>query len=142
MLPIDRNLPASNFFAGCELPASELFSSAMPLPARQSGLIARAQHGEREAYLLLFEEHGKSVHSMSRRLMENEAAAESLTRDVFVETFRRLHSIRDEDAFASYVRRSVTEKAMKKILGSGMPSIAFKPSITTDLASAEPGFSI
>lgn len=134
--------PALNFSAGTDPSSSAVKASGMSLSAYEPGPINSAQYGEKEAFLRLFQAHSKSVHSMSRRLMESEAAAENLTRDVFIETFQRLHSIRDEGAFAAFVRRSVTEKAMKRILETRASPIEFKPSITTDIASAEPEFSI
>jgi DNA-directed RNA polymerase specialized sigma24 family protein len=73
------------------------------------GLIDRAKKGEQAAFLSLFQTHAPRIYDLSLRLTPDIAAAENLTRDIFVEAFASLDEVRNDQAFAAYLyRRAAT----------------------------------
>lgn len=75
------------------------------------GLVDRAKRGERGAFLGLFHAHAARVHFLSLQIADDVQAAEKLTRDVFLEAFRHMATIRDDAAFSFWLHR----RALKEI---------------------------
>jgi RNA polymerase sigma-70 factor, ECF subfamily len=78
---------------------SSWLAGTVPGVNHDSSLVSRAKKGERQAFHELYEAHGNRVHMLSMQIMGNLPAAENLTRDIFIQTFRGVHALSDECAF-------------------------------------------
>jgi hypothetical protein len=84
------------------------------------GLVDRAKEGDKQAFLALFEAYGRRIYSLSLRLAGNVAAAENLTRNIFIDAFRSLDAIHDDAAFADRLHCIAV-----KTLTAGTPACSF-----------------
>jgi RNA polymerase sigma-70 factor, ECF subfamily len=84
-----------------------LDQETQPTPASPSdtGLIARAQRGEEQAFEALFHQHKRRVYSVCLRMIGNPAEAEELTQEAFLQVFRKIHTFRGESAFSTWLHR-------------------------------------
>jgi RNA polymerase sigma-70 factor (ECF subfamily) len=97
---------------------SAVRKSTIPLQLSESGgessreLIDRAQHGDVDAFELIYNEHSGRVYALCLRLMGgDQQAATELMQDTFVRAWRGLASFRGESAFSSWLHR-LTVNAM------------------------------
>jgi DNA-directed RNA polymerase specialized sigma24 family protein len=73
-----------------------------PLPS-SIALVGRAKAGDQQAFLGLYEMHGKQIYSLSLRLTGSIPAAEDFTRDTFTLAFSTLEAIYDDATFAGWL---------------------------------------
>lgn len=92
---------------------TKLFPAATGSP-RESPveLVKRAKKGDARACFELFEAHSKRVYSLTLQLTADMAAAEDLTENIFIETFRRLEAICDDTDFATTLYRRAANAAL------------------------------
>jgi RNA polymerase sigma-70 factor (ECF subfamily) len=79
--------------------------TAAPKAASETQLVARAQHGDEEAFAALFEMHKRRVYSLCLRMTGNTAEAEDLTQEAFLQLFRKISTFRGESAFSTWLHR-------------------------------------
>ena len=76
------------------------------LSVRQNtGLVSRAQAGDRAAFDQLYEEHVERVYAICLRMTADRMTAERLTQDSFVRAWHGLDRFRGESAFGSWLHR-------------------------------------
>jgi len=110
------------------LPAAHrLAERQRSLSQRDLGLVDRAKEGEQQAFLGLFEAHANRVYSVSMRLVGNVAAAENLTRDIFIEAFSRLDAIRDDATFGRWLYYSAVKTLVARKQACSLTSTAERP---------------
>lgn len=80
--------------------------------SHDADLVRRARVGDRAAFEDLYRAHVGRVYALCLRISADEARAEELTQDVFVQTWRRLESFRGESAFSSWLYRVAVNVAM------------------------------
>jgi DNA-directed RNA polymerase specialized sigma24 family protein len=80
-------------------------------PDSKALLIARAQQGEEAAFFALYELHKARVYSICLRLAETAQAAERLTRNIFLQVFRKISAIRDDDKFSALLLEAAVRSA-------------------------------
>jgi RNA polymerase sigma-70 factor, ECF subfamily len=69
-------------------------------------LIARAKHGDADAFEGIYRAHAGRVYALAIRLTGGDAqAAAELTQDVFIRAWRGLDKFRGESAFSSWLHR-------------------------------------
>lgn len=66
--------------------------------------VALAAEGDPQAFERLYRRHAARVYSLARR-MTSDQEAEELTQDVFVRTWKKLHTFRGEAQFSSWLYR-------------------------------------
>jgi len=71
----------------------------------QLELVARAQAGDGEAFAALFEQHKRRVYSLCILMTGDQADAEDLTQDAFIQVFRKLATFRGDSAFSTWLYR-------------------------------------
>jgi len=72
--------------------------------AGDAGDVALAVRGDAQAFRRLYEAHVVRIHSLARRMMGPDAAAEA-TQDVFVRAWEKLGTFRGESAFGTWLYR-------------------------------------
>ena len=109
---------------GIAIPASNSFPATGKCALPTDKLLDHAKRGEQHAFLTLFQIHSQRIYSHSLRVTENVTAAEDLTRDIFVEAFKNLTTISDDEPFATFLYR----RAAKTILARRFKSESFRKS--------------
>jgi RNA polymerase sigma-70 factor (ECF subfamily) len=71
----------------------------------ETGLIARAREGDREAFCALAAAYGRRVHTLALHYCRDAADAEDLSQEVWLRAFRSLESFRAESSFYTWLRR-------------------------------------
>jgi len=61
---------------------------------------------------MLYEQHHRKVYSLCLRMLRNQADAEDLTQEVFLQVYRRLHTFRGEAAFATWLHRLTVNQVL------------------------------
>jgi RNA polymerase sigma-70 factor (ECF subfamily) len=92
--------------------ARETQSGAGPSDA---ALVVSATAGERWAQEALYRRYARLVNGLSFRLMPNLADSADLAQDAFVEAFRNLHRLQNQQAFAAWLRSIVIRIAHKRV---------------------------
>lgn len=83
-----------------------------------SRLAERAQGGDRQALGVLFQRFYGHLYGVARRIVRDDAVAEEVIQDVFVQVLERLEDLRDARCFAGWVRtiarRTALNRAMRR----------------------------
>jgi len=66
-------------------------------------LVARACHGDQEAFRLIFERYSRPLISFVYDQVGNRELAEELTQETFVRAYRSLHSLREETKLSTWL---------------------------------------
>ena len=75
-------------------------------------LAARSAAGDVDAFGKLYELYRRRVYSLCLRMMGNQADAEDLTQDVFVQVYRKIGSFRGEAAFTTWLHRLTVNQVL------------------------------
>ena len=68
-------------------------------------IIRQAQEGNAEAFEQLYRRHCNRVYHLCLRMVKNEAEAEDLTQEIFLQVFRKIHSFQGKSAFSTWLHR-------------------------------------
>ncbi|MDQ3879490.1 MAG: sigma-70 family RNA polymerase sigma factor [Chloroflexota bacterium] len=68
-------------------------------------LVERAMHGDEEAFDMLVERFGDSLHSVARRILRDTTLAEDATQQALLAAWRNLPQLRDPDRFEAWAYR-------------------------------------
>jgi RNA polymerase sigma-70 factor (ECF subfamily) len=82
-------------------------------------LVLRAQAGDREAFGQLFEHYERAVLATALRRLRNEAEAQELCQEVFVQAMRKLHQLREPECFGAWLRSMTTRMAINRAMRRG-----------------------
>lgn len=76
--------------------------------------VRRAQHGDPDAFALLYDAHAPRIHAVCLRLSGDPAEAAELLQDVFVRAWERLASFRGEAAFGTWLHRLAVNVVLQR----------------------------
>ena len=68
-------------------------------------LVERAMHGDEEAFDMLVDRIGDSLHSAARRILRDTSLAQDATQQALLEAWRNLPRLRDPDRFEAWAYR-------------------------------------
>jgi RNA polymerase sigma-70 factor (ECF subfamily) len=88
----------------------------MALTKNTEDVIARARHGDPEAFRLIFERYARPILSFIYDLIGRSELAEDLTQETFVRAYRGLHALRDEARLSTWlfgIARNVAREAFR-----------------------------
>jgi RNA polymerase sigma-70 factor (ECF subfamily) len=77
-------------------------------------LVLRAQEGDRAAFGELFRRYERAVTATALRRLGNEAEAQELCQEVFVQALRKLHQLREPECFGAWLRSMTTRMAINR----------------------------
>jgi len=97
---------------------------AAPKTASETQLVARAQHGDEEAFAALFEMHKRRVYSLCLRMTGNTAEAEDLAQEAFLQLFRKISTFRGESAFSTWLHRLAVNVVLMHLRKKGLQQIS------------------
>ena len=75
-------------------------------------LAQRAAGGDAAAFEQLYRQHHRRVYSLCLRMMQNEAEAEDLTQEVFVQLLRKVGMFRGDSAFTTWLHRLTVNQVL------------------------------
>ena len=84
-------------------------------PTDDRELVAQAKLGDENAFAKLYEHYNRRIMSLCLRMLRNQAEAEELVQDTFVQAFRRLDTFRGESAFSTWLHRIAVNLVLMKI---------------------------
>ncbi len=77
-------------------------------------LVPRAQTGDRAAFGELFRRYERAVTATALRRLGNEAEAQELCQEVFVQALRKLHQLREPECLGAWLRSMTTRMAINR----------------------------
>jgi RNA polymerase sigma-70 factor (ECF subfamily) len=67
--------------------------------------IRQAQEGDAAAFERIYRRYNRRVYGLCLRMTKNQADAEDLTQEAFLQVFRKIHTFRGESAFSTWFHR-------------------------------------
>jgi RNA polymerase sigma-70 factor, ECF subfamily len=87
-----------------------------PSPANADiKMVKAAQVGDIEAMSWLYEKYRRRIYNLCLRMLRDQADAEDLTQDVFVQLFRKIGTFRGESAFSTWLHRLAVNMVLMNI---------------------------
>jgi len=80
-----------------------------------AALAARARAGDYDAFEALVTRHERAVYSIALRIVRRPEEAEDVVQNVFLSALRALSALRDDEAFAGWLRRIAVNTALKAL---------------------------
>lgn len=90
--------------------------TASPPNAQVAQLVKAAQAGDRDAFGQLYVRFQRPVFAVCRRRARSEAEAQELCQDVFVQALRKLHNLREPEAFGGWLRSIANRLAINRLV--------------------------
>lgn len=113
-------------------PATERLAQSSPTPIiRDVDLVRRAQGGDADAFSSLFRLHRDRVYSVCLRMTRNQAEAEDLTQEAFIQVLRRISLFRGDSAFSTWLYRVAVNTVLMHFRKQG-PRVASLAENETD----------
>jgi RNA polymerase sigma factor (sigma-70 family) len=81
-------------------------------------VVRRAQHGDVDAFGMLYRSHLPRVYALCRRMTGDEREARELVQDVFVRAWERLSSFRGQSALATWLHRLAANTVLEHMRGT------------------------
>jgi RNA polymerase sigma-70 factor (ECF subfamily) len=106
----------------------------------ECSLVQCAQHNDEQAFATLFQLHKKNVHSVCLRMTKNEADAEDLSQEAFLQAFRNVNSFRGDSTFSTWLYRlTVNAVLMKFRRRKSPPVLSFEEPVSLESRSLKRG---
>ncbi|MGZ4788568.1 MAG: RNA polymerase sigma factor [Terriglobales bacterium] len=78
-------------------------------------MVKAAQSGDLEAMTWIYERYRRRIYNLCLRMLRDQADAEDLTQDVFVQLFRKISTFRGESAFSTWLHRLAVNMVLMDI---------------------------
>jgi RNA polymerase sigma-70 factor, ECF subfamily len=83
--------------------------------SREYQLVRLAQRGDEAAFEQIYRSHCKRVYAVCLHMVRNEAEAEDLTQEAFLQAFRKIHTFRWESRFSTWMYRLAVNTALMRL---------------------------
>jgi len=77
--------------------------------------VKAAQDGDLAAMTWIYEKYRRRIYNLCLRMLRDQADAEDLTQDVFVQLFRKISTFRGESAFSTWLHRLAVNMVLMDI---------------------------
>jgi RNA polymerase sigma-70 factor (ECF subfamily) len=94
--------------------------------------VAEAQKGSAEAFEFLYHAHKRRIYSLCLRMTGNQAEAEDLTQEAFLQVFRKISTFRGEAAFSTWMHRLAVNLVLMRHRKKGIPTLSLEEPIESD----------
>jgi RNA polymerase sigma-70 factor (ECF subfamily) len=78
-------------------------------------MVKAAQEGDLGAMTWIYERYRRRIYNLCLRMLRDQADAEDLTQDVFVQLFRKISTFRGESAFSTWLHRLAVNMVLMDI---------------------------
>lgn len=85
------------------------------MEGHDAAVVAQVLGGERDAYRVLVERHGRAVFRLAYRMMGNEPDAEDVVQETFLKAYRSLKHFQERSTFATWLYRITSNCALDLI---------------------------
>ena len=87
-------------------------TDAQVVPQSDLALATAAGKGDMAAFEQLYERHNRRVYSLCLRMTQNQAEAEDLAQEAFIQLFRKIGSFRGDSAFTTWLHRLTVNQCL------------------------------
>ncbi len=98
-----------------ELSGAARTPGSTPQPNSDIKMVKAAQVGDIEAMSWLYDKYRRRIYNLCLRMLRDQADAEDLTQDVFVQLFRKISTFRGESAFSTWLHRLAVNMVLMSI---------------------------
>ncbi len=98
-----------------------------------ASLVRAAQNGDRRAFEALFERYHRAVYVTVLRRLDNEAEAQELCQEVFIQAMRKIGQLRDPLCFGGWVRSIANRMAINR-------AVRARRTVALESEQAEPSY--
>ena len=88
---------------------------AMSEPYSDAELVARLKAGDQAAYAQLVEEHAGRIYRLALRMMGNEADAEDVLQETFLNAFRSIDRFEERSSLSTWLYRIASNAALMRL---------------------------
>jgi RNA polymerase sigma-70 factor (ECF subfamily) len=100
-------------------------------------VVRRAQHGDVQAFEVLYRTHAPAVHALCRRMTGgDERLCRDLVQDVFVRAWQRLPSFRGQSALATWMHRLAANVVLEHLRSAKRDGLRFLDDAVDDALPA------
>jgi len=97
-----------------------------------SRMVKAAQAGDIEAMTWIYERYRRRIFNLCLRMLRDQADAEDLMQDVFVQLFRKISTFRGESAFSTWLHRLAVNMVLMDIRSRNSKRYSFVPIETSN----------
>ncbi len=97
-----------------------------------SVMVKAAQAGDIEAMTWIYERYRRRIFNLCLRMLRDQADAEDLMQDVFVQLFRKISTFRGESAFSTWLHRLAVNMVLMDIRSRNSKRYSFVPIETSN----------
>jgi RNA polymerase sigma factor (sigma-70 family) len=108
------------------------------LSKEEAELINRCKQGDIKSYELLYNRYSRAMYHTCLRMVVNEADAEDILQDAFMEAFANLNRLKNIDAFAGWLKRTVINKALNQLKRNRKTWLEIDETVLDNLPEEEP----
>ncbi|MGF7218012.1 RNA polymerase sigma-70 factor (ECF subfamily) [Spirosoma lacussanchae] len=98
-----------------KLPVPLNLLESKPYPDRHADLVKRCQQGERRAQYDLYQQYVKAMYNVCLRIVNNEAEAEDVLQEAFIDAFSHIGSFRGQSTFGAWLKQIVVNRAINHL---------------------------
>lgn len=84
-------------------------------PNRDALLVEACKRGERQAQQQLYQQYIDAMYKVCRRMTNNDAEAEDILQEAFVDAFRKIDSFKGESTFGAWLKRIVINRTINQL---------------------------
>ena len=129
-MQLDRTFPASDRVSAGAISRSYLTSDVSE--TAEAKAIAEAQKGSAEAFEFLYHAHKRRIYSLCLRMTGNQAEAEDLTQEAFLQVFRKISTFRGEAAFSTWMHRLAVNLVLMRLRKKSVATLSLEEPVESD----------
>lgn len=95
-------------------------------PDRHANLVKRCQLGERRAQHDLYQQYVKAMYNVCLRIVNNEAEAEDVLQDAFIDAFTHIGTFRGKSTFGAWLKQIVINRAINHLRGRRLTLVSLE----------------
>jgi RNA polymerase sigma factor (sigma-70 family) len=101
-------------------------------------LLKRCREGEELAFRELYYRYNKAMFNICMRMLNNTGEAEDVLQESFIQAFRRIGELKDENAFGGWLRKIVVNRCIDQVRKRKPWSLLAVDDIADELPYEEP----
>jgi RNA polymerase sigma-70 factor, ECF subfamily len=101
--------------------------ATMPRTNDDTRVVNLAKQGDVPAMSSLYDKYRRRIYNLCLRMVRDQADAEDLTQDVFVQLFRKIDTFRGESAFSTWLHRLAVNMVLMEIRSRNSKRYSFIP---------------
>jgi len=94
--------------------------------------VEAAKQGSAEAFEFLYHAHKRRIYSLCLRMTGNQAEAEDLTQEAFLQVFRKIGTFRGEAAFSTWMHRLAVNLVLMRLRKKGVSTLSLEEPVESD----------